>query len=118
MIFARMIAAGRTCLLIGAVAYGFHSNSVNAQDLIADGEFLVPWTSATAFQTVPAGQSIGTWNVTSGSVDVFKKGGAFLLDKTHPGNAVDLAGGSAGTISQTVETEVILCNSAERLVVF
>ena len=106
MIFARMIAAGRTCLLIGAVAYGFHSNSVNAQDLIADGEFLVPWTSATAFQTVPAGQSIGTWNVTSGSVDVFKKGGAFLLDKTHPGNAVDLAGGSAGTISQTVETEV------------
>lgn len=106
MNFTRMFSAGRTCFLIGAVAYCLGSVSVRAQDLIADGDLLVPLISATALQTFPAGQSIGAWKVTAGSVDVFKKGGAFLLDSTHPGNAVDLAGGSAGTISQTVETKV------------
>ena len=106
MNFARMIAAGRACLLIGAIAYGFHSDSASAQDLIVDGDFLVPLTSVTALQTFSAGQPIGAWNVTTGSVDVFKKGGTFLLDRTHPGNAVDLAGGSKGTITQIVDTQI------------
>lgn len=104
--FKWMRFVGRSCVVVGAIAFATLSESASAQDLVVDGEFLVPLTSTTALQTFPVGSNIGAWKVATGAVDVFKKGGTFLLDSTHLGNAVDLAGGSAGTISQTFETEV------------
>ena len=93
--------------MISAVAFATFSDPVGAQDLIVDGGFLNPVTPiAEPLANYPTGATIGAWTVAAGSVDVFKKGGAFLLDNTYSGNAVDLAGGSKGTITQSIETRI------------
>ena len=105
--FDRFFATRFQRFMISAVAFATFSDPVGAQDLIVDGGFLNPVTPiAEPLANYPTGATIGAWTVAAGSVDVFKKGGAFLLDNTYSSNAVDLAGGSKGTITQIVDTQI------------
>ena len=64
---------------------------------LADGTF-AEGATAGAFQTINAGNTIGAWTVTGGSVDLI---GNYWQAPPTGGHSVDLDGNAAGTISQT-----------------
>jgi choice-of-anchor C domain-containing protein len=68
---------------------------------LQNGSFETPVVAPGAWQVYSAGQSIGPWEVTGGSVDLF---GAGTVQAADGHQAVDLSGNSAGAISQTFST--------------
>ncbi|MFF2078885.1 choice-of-anchor C family protein [Kitasatospora sp. NPDC058162] len=66
-----------------------------------DGSFESPKVPANSFTEPVAGQSIGPWQVTSGSVDLI---GAGFWQAAEGDQSVDLNGADSGTIAQTFTT--------------
>ncbi|SHG22399.1 choice-of-anchor C domain-containing protein [Streptoalloteichus hindustanus] len=66
-----------------------------------DGSFETPKVKAGTFQELTSGQSIGPWQVTSGSVDLI---GAGFWQAAEGDQSVDLNGRGPGTVSQTFTT--------------
>ncbi|MBN8604209.1 MAG: cadherin domain-containing protein, partial [Planctomycetes bacterium] len=71
-------------------------------NLASDGQFLSGSASG-AFSTYSSGQMMGGWSVTQGSVDLLTSS---YITMSTSGRAVDMDGGSPGTISQTITTTV------------
>ena len=72
-----------------------------APNAIADGSFEYPTASPNSFQTFAAGQSIGPWQVTSGSVDLI---GAGYWQAADGAQSIDLNGDDTGSVAQTFAT--------------
>ncbi|MGW5674101.1 choice-of-anchor C family protein [Streptomyces sp. NPDC003860] len=94
-------AVASAALLAGvgaALTTPAHAAAVSRFD---DGSFEYPTAPVNAFATYSAGQALGPWQVTGGTVDLIGKGywGAAEGDQS-----VDLNGASAGTVSQTFTT--------------
>ncbi|MEU1424593.1 choice-of-anchor C family protein [Kitasatospora sp. NPDC005751] len=66
-----------------------------------DGSFETPKVAANSFLGLSAGQSIGPWRVTGGSVDLI---GAGFWQAAEGDQSVDLNGSSQGTVAQTFAT--------------
>jgi choice-of-anchor C domain-containing protein len=66
-----------------------------------DGSFEYPTAPANAFQTFSAGQTMGPWRVTSGSVDLI---GAGFWQAAEGDQSVDLNGQGPGAVTQTFTT--------------
>jgi choice-of-anchor C domain-containing protein len=73
--------------------------AVSVPPPFADGSFET--APAGSFSTYAAGQSIGPWTVTAGSVDLI---GAGFWAAADGDQSVDLSGYSAGAVSQTFAT--------------
>ncbi|MFJ9947272.1 choice-of-anchor C family protein [Kitasatospora sp. NPDC091207] len=66
-----------------------------------DGSFETPKIAANTFVDLTAGQSIGPWRVTTGSVDLI---GAGFWQAAEGDQSVDLNGGGPGAVAQTFTT--------------
>ncbi|MEV0532016.1 choice-of-anchor C family protein [Kitasatospora sp. NPDC050463] len=66
-----------------------------------DGSFETPKLAANTFTGLTAGQSIGPWRVTTGSVDLI---GADFWQAAEGDQSVDLNGSGPGTVTQTFTT--------------
>ncbi|MEM8913111.1 MAG: LamG-like jellyroll fold domain-containing protein, partial [Planctomycetota bacterium] len=71
------------------------------QDIVSDGLFLEA-PDPTNFATYSAGQTFGDWTVRHGDVDLI---GTFFEESPLGGRSIDLNGGSASGIYQTLTTE-------------
>lgn len=81
------------------------SCNVEATELCKDGSFDVPMTRGFgASQVFQSGESIGSWTVTSGSIELMDRGGKFCRDTTQPGKVIDMSGWKPGSISQELAT--------------
>ncbi|MEE1821816.1 choice-of-anchor C family protein [Streptomyces sp. BE20] len=90
--------AAVAALLAGS---GTASGATRALSRFDDGSFETPKVAANTFQTLSAGQTIGPWQVTAGSVDLI---GAGFWQAAEGDQSVDLNGSNAGTVSQTFTT--------------
>ena len=77
-------------------------HTVVAPSAFGDGSFETPLAPAGSFTTVMAGQTIGPWTVTRGSVDLV---GAGFWAAADGDQSVDLSGIQAGTVAQTFATK-------------
>ncbi|ROQ68846.1 choice-of-anchor C domain-containing protein [Streptomyces sp. 840.1] len=75
--------------------------AVAAPSHFDDGSFEYPVSTPGGFRDLVAGQSIGPWQVTSGSVDHM---GAGSWQAAEGDQSVDLSGVNAGTVAQTFTT--------------
>ncbi|MEV0403034.1 choice-of-anchor C family protein [Actinoallomurus sp. NPDC050550] len=91
--------AGLAGALAGAAA--FAAAPANATSGLADGSFESPVVRPGTFQDFAAGQSIGPWRVTNGSVDLI---GAGFWQAADGRQSLDLSAGSAGGVTQTFST--------------
>jgi choice-of-anchor C domain-containing protein len=93
------------CALVAASALlavpGAAHAAVTVPTGFGDGSFELPSAPVGGFATYSAGQNIGPWTVTGGSVDLI---GARFWAAAEGDQSVDLNGYSAGTISQTFAT--------------
>ncbi|MFJ8626102.1 choice-of-anchor C family protein [Kitasatospora sp. NPDC093550] len=96
-VVALLAATATTVLAVPAQAAGGH----RALSHFDDGSFETPKAPANAFTGLAAGQTIGPWRVTAGSVDLI---GAGFWQAAEGDQSVDLNGGGAGTIAQTFTT--------------
>ncbi|MET8542158.1 choice-of-anchor C family protein [Kitasatospora sp. NPDC004799] len=92
-----LLAAAATALAVPAQAAGGH----RAAGRFDDGGFENPKAPANAFATLSAGQALGPWRVTAGSVDLT---GAGFWQTAEGDQSVDLNGNAAGSIAQTFTT--------------
>ncbi|GAB3988428.1 hypothetical protein GCM10029978_110790 [Actinoallomurus acanthiterrae] len=91
--------AGLAGALAGSAA--FAATPANATSGLADGSFENPVVTPGTFRTFDAGQLIGPWRVTSGSVDLI---GAGFWQASDGRQSLDLSGRSAGGVAQTFAT--------------
>ncbi|MFE9421553.1 choice-of-anchor C family protein [Kitasatospora sp. NPDC006697] len=96
-------ALAATALLLGAAtALAAPSGAANrAATGFDDGSFEYQKAPANAFTELAAGQNIGPWQVTGGSVDLI---GAGFWQAAEGNQSVDLNGNAAGSIAQTFAT--------------
>ncbi|GAA1385889.1 hypothetical protein GCM10009639_08920 [Kitasatospora putterlickiae] len=94
---AALLVAGATALAGPAQAAGGH----RALSHFDDGSFETPKAPANSFTGVAAGQAIGPWTVTAGSVDLI---GAGFWQAAEGDQSLDLNGGNAGTVAQSFTT--------------
>ena len=73
-----------------------------ATTAFTNGSFETPTAPTNSFLTVVAGQTMGLWQVESGSVDLVDNG---FWQPAEGNQSVDLNGTTAGTLSQTFTTE-------------
>ncbi|KJS56782.1 hypothetical protein VM98_05390 [Streptomyces rubellomurinus subsp. indigoferus] len=92
-----LLVAGATVLATPAQAAGGH----RAASRFDDGSFESPKAPANTFTEFAAGQSIGPWRITAGSVDLI---GAGFWQAAEGDQSLDLNGAGAGTIAQTFAT--------------
>jgi hypothetical protein len=88
-------------LIAGITAF---APSANAANLVVDGDFTNP-TISNSFNTYVAGDHIGAWLVTSGSVSVAGSVdhiGTYWVPPTPGTHTVDLDGNNPGGISQDI----------------
>ncbi|MFI9273418.1 choice-of-anchor C family protein [Kitasatospora sp. NPDC052896] len=71
-----------------------------------DGSFETPRVAANTFQDFTTGQSIGPWQVTSGTVDLI---GAGYWQAAEGDQSVDLNGTNTGAVAQTFSTDSGKC---------
>lgn len=90
---------------LGIAALLQASPPARAADVIQNGKFDVGITFAGDSTILTAGRTFGAWRVAAGSVTLLRPGGARLLDKTYPHQAIDMAGTTNGTITQVFETK-------------
>lgn len=75
-----------------------HAGTVTA---FSDGSFETPVVTPGTFQTFYTGQSIGSWTVTTGNVDL---SGAGFWQTADGVQSIDLDGDEPGAVSQTFST--------------
>ncbi|MBW8804191.1 MAG: hypothetical protein AUG49_20150 [Catenulispora sp. 13_1_20CM_3_70_7] len=75
--------------------------AVSVPSVFSDGSFETPTAPVKSFTTRTAGQTIGPWTVTKGSVDHV---GAGYWAAAEGDQSVDLNGGQAGGVAQTFAT--------------
>ncbi|GAB7186375.1 DUF642 domain-containing protein [Kitasatospora sp. Ki12] len=92
-----LLAAATTALAVPAHAAGGN----RALSHFDDGSFESPKAPANAYSALSAGQVIGPWQVTAGSVDLI---GAGFWQAAEGDQSVDLNGAAAGTVAQTFTT--------------
>ncbi|MFJ2861936.1 choice-of-anchor C family protein [Kitasatospora sp. NPDC087314] len=92
-----LLVAGATAVAVPAQAAGGH----RALSRFDDGSFESPKVPANSFTELTAGQSIGPWRVTSGSVDLI---GAGFWQAAEGDQSVDLNGSNTGAVAQTFTT--------------
>ncbi|MGA5816741.1 choice-of-anchor C family protein [Kitasatospora sp. NPDC094028] len=92
-----LLVASATVLAAPAQAAGGH----RAASRFDDGSFESPKAPANGFTELTAGQTIGPWQVTGGSVDLI---GAGLWQAAEGDQSLDLNGNAAGTVAQTFTT--------------
>ncbi|MFJ2111445.1 MULTISPECIES: choice-of-anchor C family protein [unclassified Streptomyces] len=95
---ACVIAAASSALFVSSVATASMAQAASRFD---DGSFEYPRAAANSFSTLTAGQSIGPWQVTAGTVDLI---GAGFWQAAEGDQSVDLNGGNAGAVDQTFTT--------------
>ncbi|MFJ9611473.1 choice-of-anchor C family protein [Kitasatospora sp. NPDC101176] len=94
---AVLLVVGATALAAPAHAAGGH----RALSRFDDGSFETPKAPANSFTGVAAGQTIGPWKVTAGSVDLI---GAGFWQAAEGDQSLDLNGSGSGTIAQSFTT--------------
>ncbi|MCX5208636.1 choice-of-anchor C family protein [Kitasatospora sp. NBC_00240] len=94
---AAVLVAGTTALAAPAQAAGGH----RALSHFDDGSFETPKAPANAFTGLTAGQAIGPWQVTAGSVDLI---GAGFWQAAEGDQSLDLNGSGSGTVAQSFTT--------------
>ncbi|MFB6894477.1 choice-of-anchor C family protein [Kitasatospora sp. NPDC056327] len=92
-----LLVAGATVLSVPAQAAGGN----RALSRFDDGSFETPKAPANSFTGLTAGQSIGPWSVTAGSVDLI---GAGFWQAAEGDQSLDLNGGNSGTVAQSFTT--------------
>ncbi|MFD4398637.1 choice-of-anchor C family protein [Kitasatospora sp. NPDC058397] len=92
-----VIVAAATAVTVPAQAAGGH----RALSRFDDGSFESPKAPANSFAEFNAGQTIGPWTVTSGSVDLI---GAGFWQAAEGDQSVDLNGATTGAVAQTFAT--------------
>ncbi|MCX4581333.1 choice-of-anchor C family protein [Streptomyces sp. NBC_01571] len=107
-----LVAAAVSVLLAGAGAavaapakgpiatHGLAASSL-AFSRFDDGSFETPTVPPATFQTFTAGQTIGPWQVTSGTADLI---GAGYWQAAEGDQSLDLNGNNPGSVSQTFTT--------------
>jgi choice-of-anchor C domain-containing protein len=91
----------RLLAITALVAAGLLARPAAAQNLLSNGSFENPaLASGTQFTNIIAGSSIGAWTVGAGGVDLIRTYWAPFSGF----QSLDLNGGAAGSISQTVAT--------------
>ncbi|MEU7094979.1 choice-of-anchor C family protein [Kitasatospora aureofaciens] len=98
---ALALAVAATALTTTALAAPAQAAGHRAFSRFDDGSFESPKAPAGNFTEFAAGQNIGPWRVTSGSVDLI---GAGMWQAAEGDQALDLNGNAAGTIAQTFTT--------------
>ncbi|MFI9329381.1 choice-of-anchor C family protein [Kitasatospora sp. NPDC052868] len=93
---ACVIAA--TSVLLASAATTASAQTVSRFD---DGSFEYPRAAANGFTPLAAGQTIGPWRVTAGSVDLI---GAGFWQAAEGDQSVDLNGSNSGAVAQTFST--------------
>ncbi|MFJ9776271.1 choice-of-anchor C family protein [Kitasatospora sp. NPDC101157] len=96
-----LAVAATTALTTTALAAPAEAAGHRALSRFDDGSFESPKAPAGSFAEFAAGQSIGPWRVTGGSVDLI---GAGMWQAAEGDQSLDLNGASAGTIAQTFTT--------------
>ncbi|MFF2045321.1 choice-of-anchor C family protein [Kitasatospora sp. NPDC058170] len=91
------VIAATSVLLVGAAT----TASAQTASHFDDGSFEYPRAAANSFTTLTAGQTIGPWRVTAGSVDLI---GAGFWQAAEGDQSVDLNGGNSGAVAQTFTT--------------
>ncbi len=92
-----LLVAGTTALAVPAQAADGH----RALSRFDDGSFETPKAPVNAFTTLAAGQTVGPWRVTAGSVDLI---GAGFWQAAEGDQSVDLNGNNSGTVAQSFTT--------------
>ncbi|MGV9314002.1 choice-of-anchor C family protein [Streptomyces sp. NPDC003691] len=92
---AGALALAATCAVLAVPA------QAAALSRFDNGSFEYPLAPANSFSTHTAGQSLGPWRVTAGSVDLIDDG---FWQAAEGNQSLDLNGGAAGTIAQTFTT--------------
>lgn len=99
------LAASAACLGSSAQAASLggapQTRAAATVPAFSDGGFEAPAVPVNAFSTYAAGQGIGPWTVTSGSVDLI---GPRFWAAAEGDQSVDLSGGDAGAVAQTFAT--------------
>ncbi|MFF1874424.1 choice-of-anchor C family protein [Kitasatospora herbaricolor] len=97
IVLAAVLVAGATAMAAPAQAAAGH----RALSHFDDGSFETPKAPANAFTGLTAGQSIGPWKVTAGSVDLI---GAGFWQAAEGDQSLDLNGSGSGTVAQSFTT--------------
>ncbi|MEU9126971.1 choice-of-anchor C family protein [Kitasatospora sp. NPDC048540] len=92
-----LLVAGAAALAAPAQAAGGH----RALSHFDDGSFETPKVAANTFAGLTAGQTIGPWSVTAGSVDLI---GAGFWQAAEGDQSLDLNGSNSGTVAQSFTT--------------
>ncbi|MFI6449480.1 choice-of-anchor C family protein [Kitasatospora sp. NPDC050543] len=96
--------AMRTCVIaVTSVLLASAGATASAQTVsrFDDGSFEYPRATANSFTSLSAGQAIGPWQVTAGSVDLI---GAGFWQAAEGDQSVDLNGSNSGAVAQTFTT--------------
>ncbi len=100
------------CWKLSLRVYGLYlfglvlANTVVAQELCKDGNFDINLTwGQGASQVFQPGETIGSWRVRSGSIELLDRGGRFIKDTSIIGKAIDLSGWKPGSIDQDIATQ-------------
>ncbi|MGW2372297.1 MULTISPECIES: choice-of-anchor C family protein [Kitasatospora] len=98
---ALALAVAATALTTTALAAPAQAAGHRTFSHFDDGSFESPKAPTGAFTEFAAGQTIGPWQVTGGSVDLI---GAGMWQAAEGDQALDLNGNAPGTIAQTFTT--------------
>ncbi|MFI9360873.1 choice-of-anchor C family protein [Kitasatospora sp. NPDC053057] len=96
-----LAVAAATALTTTALAAPAQAAGHRAFSRFDDGSFESPKAPAGGFTEFAAGQTIGPWQVTNGSVDLI---GAGMWQAAEGDQSLDLNGNAPGTIAQTFTT--------------
>ncbi|MEV7027445.1 choice-of-anchor C family protein [Kitasatospora sp. NPDC093558] len=98
-------AVAAAVLVAASTAFAAPAHGVGAQHRAAsrfdDGSFESPKAPANGFTDLTAGQTVGPWRITAGSVDLI---GAGYWQAAEGDQSLDLNGTDSGTIAQTFTT--------------
>ncbi|MFE2918255.1 choice-of-anchor C family protein [Kitasatospora indigofera] len=98
MLAVRACVIAATTVLLAATGATASAQTVSRFD---DGSFENPRAAVNSFNTLTAGQTVGPWRVTAGSVDLI---GAGFWQAAEGDQSVDLNGRGPGAVAQTFST--------------
>lgn len=98
LVMRACVIAAASVLLAGA---GDATASAQTVSRFDDGSFEYPRATANSFADLSAGQTIGPWQVATGTVDLI---GAGFWQAAEGDQSVDLNGASPGAVAQTFTT--------------
>ncbi|MFD7982017.1 choice-of-anchor C family protein [Kitasatospora indigofera] len=98
MLAVRACVIAATTVLLATTGATASAQTVSRFD---DGSFENPRAAVNSFNTLTAGQTVGPWRVTAGSVDLI---GAGFWQAAEGDQSVDLNGRGPGAVAQTFST--------------